>query len=149
METEEITLTDSVHHGRNIRHTRKRKGIQQEVLANNVNLSQQTVSRYESMQVIDDEMLTRFAAALEVPMESLKYREESMPIISFENNKFDNNDKATGIGSIGSGGDNSTNHFNPVEKIVELYERLLQTEKEKNESLEKRLTDLEKKFGDS
>lgn len=146
METEDIILTDSVHHGHNIRHTRKRKGIKQELLATIVNLSQQTVSRYESMPVIDDEMLTRFAAALEVPMESLKYREEGIPSISFENNQFENNDKATGIASIGSGGDNSTNHFNPVEKIVELYERLLQAEKEKYDSLEKRLADLEKKI---
>lgn len=144
METDNMILDAEVHHGHNIKRTRRKKGIKQEDMASKVNLSQQTVSRYESMEVIDDDMLARFATALDVPMEYLKYREQGALSVTFENNKFDNNDKATGIGA---GDDNSTNHFNPMEKIVELYERLLDEEKKRNDLLEKRLTELEKKTG--
>lgn len=146
METDNMILDAEVHHGHNIKRTRRKKGIKQEDMASKVNLSQQTVSRYESMEVIDDDMLARFATALDVPMEYLKYREEGTSSISFDNNKFDNNNNK-GIGVVGAGDDNSTNHFNPVEKIVELYERLLDEEKKRNDLLEKRLTDLEKKIG--
>lgn len=142
METDTI-YDEKVHHGHNIRYARKRKGISQEEMAEKVNMSQQTVSRYESMGLIDDEILCRFAEALEVPVEYFKTREEGSPSIMFEGNSFENN--ASIVGSIGE--DHSTLHFNPVEKIVELYERLLKAEKERNESLEKRLVALEQKAG--
>lgn len=41
--------------------------------------------------------------------------------------------------SIANTNINPTFTFNPIEKIVELYERMLQTEKEKNELLQKLL----------
>ena len=143
METDTI-YDEKVHHGHNIRYARKRKGISQDEMAEKVNMSQQTVSRYESMGLIDDEILCRFSEVLEVPVEYFKTREEGSPSIMFEGNSFENNIGAFACSPIG---DNSTLHFNPVEKIVELYERLLKAEKERNESLEKRLAALEQNAG--
>lgn len=65
METEELTI-GRVHHGRNIRRTRIEKDMNQEGLSELVHLSQPAVSKYEKMKVIDDEMLQRFARALNV-----------------------------------------------------------------------------------
>lgn len=145
---ETINLHEStVHHGRNIKRVRRMKNINQEVIADAVCMSQQTVSRYESMKEIDDEILGRFAKALNIPLEQLKNMEEDAPVIYIENNSFENEN--TGNGTINSNSgikDVSANYYNPIEKVTELYERLLQAEKEKNESLEKRLSFIEETF---
>lgn len=147
METEDV-LKDNVHHGHNIRRIRQRKGLKQDAMAALVNLSQQTVSRYEAAREIDEEMLQRFAKALDVPVETLENMGEDAPMIFFENNNITNtnNDKVNNNNNLGSGfdvDDSSQNTFNPIDKIVELYERLLKEEKDRNDVLEKRLSALE------
>lgn len=150
METEELQR-DRVHHGHNIRRVRREKGIKQETMAGLVDMSQQTVSRYESMQEIDDGMLQRFAKALQVPVELLKMLEEDAPTVIFENNNvITNNDQVAteNLGNyVGNAEDNSTKTFNPIDKVIELYERLLNAEKSRNDLLEKRLSALEQKLG--
>ena len=76
METEEEIQNVNVHHGHNIRRTRIEKNIKQDALAALVNMTQPNVSKYEKMRVIEDEMLNRFARALNVPVEYLKTLEE-------------------------------------------------------------------------
>lgn len=146
MEIEEIQR-ERVHHGHNVRRVRREKGMKQDVLADSVHLGQQSISRYESMKEIDDEMLGRFAKALGVPVEYLKTLEEDAPIMIFENNTAESQygDAAAGVGNDNI--NNSTKTFNPMEKVVELYERLLSQEKEKQANLEERLSALEEKFG--
>lgn len=146
METEELQR-DRVHHGHNIRRVRREKGIKQETMAGLVDMSQQTVSRYESMQEIDDGMLQRFAKALQVPVELLKMLEEDAPTVIFENNNITNTD-CEGVDNMTyTNEDNSTKTFNPIDKVIELYERLLNAEKSRNDLLEKRLSALEQKLG--
>lgn len=146
METEELQR-DRVHHGHNIRRVRREKGIKQETMAGLVDMSQQTVSRYESMQEIDDGMLQRFAKALQVPVELLKMLEEDAPTVIFENNNITNTD-CEGVDNMTyTNEDNSTKTFNPIDKVIELYERLLNAEKSRNDLLEKRLSTLEQKLG--
>lgn len=147
METEDLDLLkNSVHHGHNIRRIRQDQGLKQEAMAILANLSQQTVSRYETMKVIDKEMLERFAKALKVPVELLETMEEDAPMVVFENNNVTNTNNDNVDNNIGADF-NKDNHiqntFNPIEKIVELYERLLKEEKEKFNNLEKRLSALE------
>lgn len=48
------------------------------------------------------------------------------------------------VGYVGH--DNRVQNFNAINKITELYERLLKAEQEKNVSLEERLAALEKKI---
>ena len=129
METEEEIQNVNVHHGHNIRRTRIEKNIKQDALAALVNMTQPNVSKYEKMRVIEDEMLNRFARALNVPVEYLKTLEEdkdsSVPITGYK------------------GQDATTNSFNPIDKITELYERLLEEKDEKYAALEKRIQGLE------
>ena len=68
METEELQNLN-VHHGHNIRRTRIEKGIKQDAMSELVHLSQPAISRYERTKTIDDEILQRFARALNVPVE--------------------------------------------------------------------------------
>ena len=142
MKTEEAVINSKVHHGRNIRSTRMEKNINQDVLSEKVSMSQPTVSRYETMKVIDDEILERFAKALNVPMDYLKTLEEDAPSVVFETNTVNNN--ADTISTSGSGyvNENNTN-YNPVDKISELYERLLKEKDEKYIALERRVQLLE------
>lgn len=143
METEELTI-GRVHHGRNIRRTRIEKGIKQEVLSKLVHLSQPAISKYEKMRVIDDEMLQRFAKALNVPFEYLKTLEEDAQTVVFENNTVNNNDQGgtnTHVGYIENDAD--VTNFNPIDKITELYERLLKEKDEKYAALERRLQHIE------
>ena len=150
METEELTI-GRVHHGRNIRRTRIEKDMNQEGLSELVHLSQPAVSKYEKMKVIDDEMLQRFARALNVPFDYLKTLE-----VVFENNTVNDSEQNTGgakinIGTVksytedtDSSNDNRVNNFNPIDKITELYERLLKEKDEKYAALERRLQNIEK-----
>ena len=146
METEELTI-GRVHHGRNIRRTRIEKDMNQEGLSELVHLSQPAVSKYEKMKVIDDEMLQRFARALNVPFDYLK-------TVVFENNTVNNSEQSAGGANISMGivksdtedsiNDSRVNNFNPIDKITELYERLLKEKDEKYAALERRLQNIEK-----
>ena len=145
MDTEELT-SGRVHHGRYIRRTRIEKDLNQEGLSELVHLSQPAVSKYEKMKVIDDEMLQRFARALNVPFDYLKTLEEDAQTVVFEN--ITNNGNAATNANIGfvadSSNDNRVNNFNPIDKITELYERLLKEKDEKYAALERRLQNIEK-----
>lgn len=147
MEAEELQA-GTVHHGHNIRRTRRIMGIKQMALADTLDMSQQTVSRYESMAEIEEAMLQKFAKALNVPVESLKAAEENASMVVFENNTVTNSDQASAnVGNyVEDLNDNRATTFNPIDKIVELYERLLEEEKGKFAALEQRLLAIEKKL---
>lgn len=140
-----------VHHGRNIRRVRMEKNIKQEVLSEKVNMSQPTVSRYENMKVIDEETLQRFAKALNVPVDYLETLEEDAPTVVFENNTINNSDQGGANTQVGftQEENNTSAHFNPIEKIAELYERLLKEKDDKIATFEKRLDEMEKRLSES
>ena len=153
MEAEELTV-GRVHHGHNIRRFRIEKNMNQEVLSQLVHLSQSALSKYEQMRVIDDEMLHRFSRALGVPFEYLKSLEEDAQTVVFENNTVNNSEQSAGGANISMGivksdtedsiNDSRVNNFNPIDKITELYERLLKEKDEKYAALERRLQNIEK-----
>ena len=106
------------------------------------------------MKVIDDEMLQRFARALNVPFDYLKTLEEDAQTVVFENNTVNNSEQSAGGANISKGivksdtedsiNDSRVNNFNPIDKITELYERLLKEKDEKYAALERRLQNIEK-----
>ncbi|MDY0986254.1 helix-turn-helix transcriptional regulator [Flavobacterium sp. CFBP9031] len=127
------TTAKPKHIGRNISRIRELKGMKQEALAIAIGLSQQTVSNIESSETIDNEKLTEIAKALGVTIEAIEnFSEES--VFNFFNNFYDN---SSSQGNSFNQGMYAT--FNPLDKVVELYERLVQAEKEKVEYLEKLL----------
>lgn len=146
MEAEELQATGRVHHGHNIRRTRIEKNIKQDALCSLVHLSQSAISKYEKMQVIDDEMLQRFAKALNVPVEELKTLEEEAPMVVFEENNSTNNIETNNGGVVGTGcyEDRTTNNH-PIDKVTELFERLLKEKDERIAMLEEQLRESKQK----
>jgi transcriptional regulator with XRE-family HTH domain len=130
------TATKPKHIGRNISRIRELRGMKQEALATAIGVSQQSVSNIENSETIDDDKLQAIAEVLGVSAEGIKnYSDEA--VFNIIGNTYHNtsSDNSTLIAS-------SMNYqptFNTVEKIVELYERLVQAEKDKVEYLEKLL----------
>lgn len=123
-----MTTTAKKHIGRNIAKIREIKGIKQEALADLMGVSQQKISQYENTEEIDDAKLEPFAKALGVTSEAIKnFSDEN--VINYFANFYDN---SANNGSIHA--HNCT--FNPLDKVVELYERLVQAEKDKVAYLE-------------
>lgn len=122
------TATKPYHIGRKISRIRELKDMKQEALAQALGMSQQSVSTMENSETIDEEKLKEVAKVLGMTVEAIKnFSEEA--VINYFNNIYDQ-----GVFNTG----NYCN-FNPLDKVVELYERLVQAEKEKNEYLEKLL----------
>lgn len=123
------TTTKTKHIGRNISRIRELRGMKQEALAIAVGVSQQTISNIEGSENIDDNMLEKLSSALNVSPEGIKQFSEET-VFNIINNTFTDNS---------SNNNNYLCSINPLDKILELYERLLKAEKEKIEYLEKLL----------
>lgn len=144
MDTQEKTAKNT-HHGHAIKRYRHTLGIKQEALAADMGISQALVSFYEQKKIIEDDMIVKFAKALNIAPEFIKELEEDPVTVIIENNTFENKE-GNNIAYLEN--DNSTNTYNPIEQILELnkekqslYERMLELEKEKNALLEKLLKD--------
>jgi len=125
---ETSTKSSRSHIGRKISRIREIRGIKQDTLALELGMSQQSISKIEQSEVVEDSILEKIATALGVSLEAIKnFNEES--ILSIISNTFTSNDSST-LNAI-----NIQPTFNPVDKVVELYERLLQSEREKIELL--------------
>lgn len=131
-------MEKTIHQGRNVKRFREMQLIKQEGLAYMLgdDWNQKKISVLEQKEEIDDALLQQIAEQLKIPVEAIKNFDEeaAFNIIS---NIYNNtsNDTSTLIAS-------SVNYqptFNPIDKIVELYEALVQSEKEKVELLQKML----------
>lgn len=116
------------HQGRNVKRIREILGVKQDALALDLGISQQAISSIEQKETIDEELLERIAGILKVPVEAFKSfsEEAAVNIISSTFNH-------SGLFNY-----SCTLNFNPIEKVVELYERMLQLEREKIEFLQKK-----------
>jgi len=107
-----------VHLGNNIAKLRGFRRLPQKEVAGKLHLSQQEYSKLEAKAVIDDDLLERIADAINFPVELIKELENSS------------------IQTVHNSGSITNSVFyqnNPVEKIIELYEKML---KEKDELIE-------------
>jgi transcriptional regulator with XRE-family HTH domain len=126
------TASKPKHIGRNISRIRELREMKQEALATAIGVSQQTISNIENSETIEEEKLQEIAKVLGVTTEAIKnFSEES--VFNFFNNFYDNS------ASNGQGAFGPVYNFNPLDKVVELYERLVQAEKDKVAYLEKLL----------
>ncbi|RNC66737.1 hypothetical protein PSM36_2702 [Proteiniphilum saccharofermentans] len=133
METKEQTFKNT-HHGHAVKRIRHSLGIKQEVLADMMGITQARVSNFEQKKVLEDEVIDKLAKALNVAPELIKELEEDPVTVIIENNRLDNN---SGSAYNYIAGDNIIN--NPIDKIAELFEKLLEKEQEKIALLEKLL----------
>ena len=131
------TATKPNHIGHKISRIRELRGLKQESLALELNVSQQTVSKIEQSETVEEQMLQQIAEILGVAPEAIKNFSEDA-VFNIIGHTFKDN-------SVNNGAFNISCTFNPLEKLVELfeehkklYERLLQSEREKIEMLKGR-----------
>jgi transcriptional regulator with XRE-family HTH domain len=126
------TATKPNHIGRKISRIRELRDMKQEALAQALGTNQQAISAIENSETIDEEKLVEIAKALGVTPEAIKsFSEEN--VINYFNTFTDSH------GNFGNFASGAICNFNPLDKVVELYERLVQAEKDKIEYLEKLL----------
>ena len=126
-------MAETIHIGRKIGRIRELRGIKQEFLASELGVSQQSISRIEQSETVEEDKLQQIAQVLGVTAEAIKNFSEEAVINIISSTLHDN---------AGSVNNNCTLNFNPMDKLLEvleenkkLYERLLQSEREKVELL--------------
>jgi len=113
----------TIHTGQKIARVRQLRGVKQETVANELGISQAEFSNIENAETVDDKILNQIAEILNVPSEAIKNFDESLAVY-YINNKIENS-------TIQENGHGIHQVFSPIDKVVELYERLLESEKEK------------------
>ena len=120
------------HVGRNLQRIRVYLGMKQEALAADLGVNQQIISKIEKQEEIEEGFLKRIAEVLGISEEVIKdfYVEKTIFNINHHNYKDANISEGATTYAI-------VQQINPLEKIVELYERLLKSEQDKIEILKK------------
>lgn len=135
MTTFDTMPNHKIHEGRNVKRFREMLGIKQDALAADLgdDWNQQKISLLEQKETIDAPLLQQISAALKIPVEAFQNFDEEQAI-NVISNTINNNDTAT---MNNPSVFNYQPSFNPIEKMVELYERMLQQQKEMIEKLER------------
>lgn len=124
-----------IHEGRNLKRIREMLGVKQEALAMELgdDWNQKKISLLEQKETIEQPILEEVAKALKVPVEAIKNFDEQFAINIIANTvtNYDN-------GALF----NYNPTFNPIDKILQLYdekialyERMLKDKEEMIESL--------------
>lgn len=130
----DTTDTKKRDDGYSVKRLREILGIKQEDLAERLGLSQKSVSKIEQTEILKEEQLEKIAKALNVPVDSIKNFDEERTVNIIANTY---NDEAVSYAV------HYKCTFNPLEKVVSLYdekvellERMLKAEQEKVQLLQ-------------
>lgn len=129
-------MEQKIHQGRNVKRFREMLGIKQEALAFDLgeDWNQKKISLLEQKDVVEETLLKRISEVLKIPVEAFQNFDEEQAINIISNTFHD--------GSIAHAtAENIQCTFNPIDKIVELYERMLKEKDEMIDKLEKILKD--------
>lgn len=131
-------MEKSIHQGRNVKRLREMLGIKQESLALELgeNWNQRKISLLEQKEQIEPEVLELISNVLKLPVEA---------ILNFDSDTAMNVVSASFVNQTSLPCPSSFN-FNPIDKIIELYEALLKAEREKIDLLERMLDQQSKKY---
>lgn len=133
METKDYT--NMLHMGRKIERVRRLRGMTQTELGNALGITKQAVSKMEQTEQMDDERIKEVAKVLGVTEEGLKsFHEEHVlyNTINFYENCGVNS------ASINAHTEADTINNYPLEKTIEMFEKLLQRERERFEEAKKK-----------
>jgi len=124
-------MEKTIHQGRNVKRFREMLGIKQEALALELGeeWNQRKVSLLEQKEVIEPNLLDQVANVLKVPVEAIKNFDEQAAV-NVISSTINNHDNSSVYGSY---------QFNPLDKVIELYERMLKDKDAMIERLEKLL----------
>lgn len=126
--TEVMEKPSKRHVGQNLQRMRIYFGIKQETLAKELDMSQQAVSKLEQQEEIEPALLKKISEVIGVSPEMIENFDADKAIYNINNYNYPD-------ATISEGATAIVQQINPVEKIVELYERLLKSEREKIELL--------------
>ncbi|MDV3752589.1 helix-turn-helix domain-containing protein [Elizabethkingia anophelis] len=134
--TDTATPNRKIHQGRNVKRFREMLGIKQDALAYELgeDWNQKKISLLEQKETIEPDVLSRVAKILKVPTEAIENFDEDSAI-NIIANTFHDSAVANTFTDGAQANFNCT--FNPLDKMVELYERMLQQQKEMIDKLEK------------
>jgi transcriptional regulator with XRE-family HTH domain len=126
------------HIGKKIERIRIIRGIKQETLAAALGVTQGAISRMEHSETVEDDKLVTIAGVLGVDIDTIKNFDETTGLGSgtFFNNQSHFQGNAVGV----------VNHFNPIDKVVALYESTIQRLERENEQLHKLIDKLTEKL---
>ena len=135
-------MEQKIHQGRNVKRFREMLNIKQEALAYDLgeDWNHKKISMLEQKDVIEDNLLKQISAVLKIPVEAFQNFDEEQAVNVIANTysfqDFKDNAVASGFSYQPS--------FNPVDKIVQLYdekialyERMLKEKDEMMVRLEK------------
>lgn len=128
-------MEQKIHQGRNVKRFREMLGIKQEALAFDLgdDWNQKKISLLEQKEVIEDALLAKISELLKIPVEAFQNFDEEQAI-NIIANTFNNHDHSNPqFASV----INNSPTFNPLDKMVELYERMIEQQKEMIDKLEK------------
>ena len=128
----DTVIMPRVHQGRNIKRFRDILGVKQETLAAKLEMTQQAFSKLEQKEQIEEKTLSKIAEALQIPVEAIKNMTDEAAF-NITGNTFQNDSSAYVY--------QYKCNFNPIDKVIELYERMLKAEQEKVRLLQEALRD--------
>ena len=120
------------HVGRNLQRIRVYLGMKQEALAADLGLNQQGISKMEKQDEREEDFLKRIAEVLGISEEVIKDFDVEKTIFNINHHNYKDANISEGATTYAI-----VQQINPLEKIVELYERLLKSEQDKIEILKK------------
>ena len=120
------------HVGRNLQRIRVYLGMKQEALAADLGVNQQVISKIEKQEEIEEGFLKRIAEVLGISEEVIKDFDVEKTIFNINHHNYKDANISEGATTYAI-----VQQINPLEKIVELYERMLKSEQDKIEILKK------------
>jgi transcriptional regulator with XRE-family HTH domain len=136
-------MDNKIHEGRNVKRFREMLGIKQEALAYDLgeDWNQKKISLLEQKETIETPLLQQIASALKIPVEAFQQFDEEQAINIISNTFHDFKDNAIASAM------NYQCSFNPIDKIVELYDEKIALYERMLKEKEEMMTRLEKLIG--
>ncbi|WP_294273969.1 XRE family transcriptional regulator [uncultured Chryseobacterium sp.] len=127
-------MKQKIHQGHNVKRFREMLGVKQETLALNLGneWDRKKISLMEQKDLIEEVLLQKISKVLNIPIEAFQNFEEEQSVNVFANTYSFHDFKDHAVAS----GFSYQPSFNPIDKIIELYERMIQQQKEMIDKLE-------------
>jgi transcriptional regulator with XRE-family HTH domain len=129
---ETVDFTSPLHLGRKIERIRRLRGMTQTELGEVLGITKQAVSKMEQTEKLEDEKIKDVATALGVTEEGLKHFNEEKVLYNTIN--FYEN---CGVSASSISANTETVNNYPIEKTIEIFEKLLEKERQKFEKIKR------------
>jgi transcriptional regulator with XRE-family HTH domain len=140
-----FSMEQKIHQGRNVKRFREMLNIKQEALAYDLgeDWNQKKISMLEQKDVIEESLLKQISAVLKIPVEAFQNFDEEQAINIISNTYSFEDFKDNAVAS----GFNYQPSFNPVDKIVQLYDEKIALYERMLKEKDEMMTRLEKLIG--